>query len=327
MRIYGALMWSMGKVMRCPEVLRVYIGSFWNEPLRFTENAELFEMERADLMRDLRDLPRNSAVRKINELVKRIRTAKVHAYIIGSLKDQMPLMMGHAKKQTQLTQELPAQFRSLVKKYNLAPGDFPDIAEYQGKLKEMEFSKFSVLKQKLIDDAENVLSQDIPRLMEALPRDMGDGMTSDNPDAPLSFPGGNTGSSSAEYAVTGTPAAYAEAVEANPWAEEEVAVTKSPFDDDEEEDTWALRPYVATYKDQFDRVQQGGFCSGAAAKQVLQASGLPVAALRQIWGLADADKDGQLSLNEFVVALYLADQVKDGQAVPAALDPSMVPPK
>ena len=102
MRIYGALMWSMGKVMKTPEVLRVYIGSYWDQPLVFTDNKELFDLEQKDLMRDLRDLPRNSAVRKINELVKRIRTAKVHAYIISHLKDQMPMMMGHAKKQAQV---------------------------------------------------------------------------------------------------------------------------------------------------------------------------------------------------------------------------------
>ena len=29
MRVYGALMWSLGKVMLTPEVCRVYIGSFW----------------------------------------------------------------------------------------------------------------------------------------------------------------------------------------------------------------------------------------------------------------------------------------------------------
>ena len=31
----------------------------------------------------------NSAVRKINELVKRVRLCKVHAYIIGYLHDQV----------------------------------------------------------------------------------------------------------------------------------------------------------------------------------------------------------------------------------------------
>jgi GTPase SAR1 family protein len=102
MRVYGALMWSLGKVMKTPEVLRVYIGSFWDQPLHCTDNAELFELEEKDLMRDLKDLPRNSAVRKINELVKRVRLCKVHAYIISTLKEQMPMLMGHSKKQKQV---------------------------------------------------------------------------------------------------------------------------------------------------------------------------------------------------------------------------------
>lgn len=59
------------------QVLRVYVGSFWDEPLMYDDNAALFDMEERDLMNDLRELPRNSAVRKINELVKRCRLAKV----------------------------------------------------------------------------------------------------------------------------------------------------------------------------------------------------------------------------------------------------------
>lgn len=55
-----------------------------------------------------------------------------------------------------------------MKKYNLAPGDFPDIRDFQEKLTEMDFTKFHSLKQKLIDDIEGVLGNDIPRLMEGM---------------------------------------------------------------------------------------------------------------------------------------------------------------
>jgi EH domain-containing protein 1 len=69
--------------MTSPEVARVYAGSFWQEPLKTMDNAKFFEMEEKDLMKDLAVLPRQSAVPKINELVKRIRKVKTLAYIIG----------------------------------------------------------------------------------------------------------------------------------------------------------------------------------------------------------------------------------------------------
>ena len=170
MRVYGALMWSLGKVVKTPEVLRVYVGSFWDQPLMHTDNAELFKMEENDLMKDLRELPRNSAVRKINELVKRVRLAKVHAYIISHIKEQMPALFGHSKKQKEILSNIPQIFRTVMRKYDLAPGDFPDIADFQAKLQEMDFSKFNKLKVKLVEDVEMVLGTDFPRLMEALPR-------------------------------------------------------------------------------------------------------------------------------------------------------------
>lgn len=78
MRVYGALMWSLGKVLITPEVARVYIGSFWDNPLHFDMNRRLFELEEQDLFNDLQSLPKNAALRKLNDLIKRARLAKVN---------------------------------------------------------------------------------------------------------------------------------------------------------------------------------------------------------------------------------------------------------
>lgn len=100
MRVYGALMWSLGKVFNTPEVVKVYVGSFnaknqgadgaqnqWaNNPL----GAMLFEKEQQDLLNDLYAVPSRSTDRKVNEFVKRVRAARTHMLIVGSLRKQMP---------------------------------------------------------------------------------------------------------------------------------------------------------------------------------------------------------------------------------------------
>lgn len=77
MRVYGALMWSLGKILNTPEVARVYIGSFWDRQLVFDTNRKLFELEKMDLFRDLATLPANGTLRKLNDFIRRARLAKV----------------------------------------------------------------------------------------------------------------------------------------------------------------------------------------------------------------------------------------------------------
>ena len=89
MRMYGALMWSLGKVFLTPEVLRVYVGSFWSEPRRACDHYQLLEAEEEDLLADIRNLPRNAAVRKLNDLVKRARLVRVRAAGFGAWFSQL----------------------------------------------------------------------------------------------------------------------------------------------------------------------------------------------------------------------------------------------
>uniref|UniRef100_A0A8B9PG47 EH domain containing 2 n=1 Tax=Apteryx owenii TaxID=8824 RepID=A0A8B9PG47_APTOW len=128
MRVYGALMWSLGKVFNTPEVLRVFIGSFWAEPLLVSDNRRLFELEEQDLFQDIQNLPRNSALRKLNDLVKRARLVRVHAHIMGHLKKEMPSVFGKDNKKKQLIAKLPLLFAKIQLEHHIPPGDFPDCA-------------------------------------------------------------------------------------------------------------------------------------------------------------------------------------------------------
>lgn len=171
MRVYGALMWSLGKVLQTPEVARVYIGSFWDQPLRFDANRRLFEDEEQDLFRDLQSLPRNAALRKLNDLIKRARLAKVHAFIISELRKDMPSMFGKDSKKKDLIKNLGQIYDRIQREHSISPGDFPDIKKMQEVLQHQDFTKFHSLKPHLLDIVDNMLAKDIARLMEMIPQE------------------------------------------------------------------------------------------------------------------------------------------------------------
>lgn len=317
MRVYGALLWSLGKTMTSPEVARVYVGSFWQEPLQNMDNAELFEAEEKDLMRDLAILPRQSAVRKINELVKRIRKVKTLAYIIGYLKAQMPNLMGKEKKQQKLINDLPNVFRIILKKYNLAPGDFPDITSFSSKLREVKFSEFSSLNNTQIEGLDNGLNIEIPKLMEELPseKDSPETLRMKMGSASIS----NPGAGSVPVPMRGDKfGKKAEDNASNPFG----------FSADDEDNYWALQDSADRLIDSFEALgPEGGFLPPHVARDVLVKTGLSKDQLRQIWNLSDIDRDGYFDLNEYVVAMFLCDAViQKGRPIPNELPKSVIPP-
>ncbi|XP_058782241.1 EH domain-containing protein 1-like [Vicia villosa] len=171
MRIYGALMWSLGKVLNVPEVMRVYIGSFNDKPGNNSVNGvlgnELFEREQDDLLADLKDIPKKACDRKINEFVKRARAAIIHAYIISHLKKQMPAMMGKAKAQQKLIDNLEDEFAKVQREFHLPAGDFPDIDHFKEILSGYNIDKFEKLKPKTIQAVDEMLAHDIPNLLKS----------------------------------------------------------------------------------------------------------------------------------------------------------------
>jgi len=304
MRVYGALMWSLGKVLGTPEVARVYIGSFWDQPLRFDINRRLFEAEEQDLFADLQSLPRNAALRKLNDLIKRARLAKVHAYIISALRKDMPSMFGKEAKKKELIKNLDSLYAQLQREHQISPGDFPDIKRMKEQLVHQDFAKFKQLDMRLLEKVDKMLAEDISKLMLMIPqeevnaREAGtdrieggafDGVM--DKQTPFMYKGGegvNAGAGEVQWVVAKDRYKYDEAFD-----------NLSPID---------------------------GKVSGALAKQEMLKSKLPNNVLGKIWKLSDVDKDGMLDADEFALAMHLMNIKLDGNDLPTELPVHLIPP-
>ena len=168
LRVYGALMWSLGKVFMTPEVCKVYVGSFNTEPIRTDMNdlaAEIFEKEHEALMNDLMNIPAKSCDRKVNEFVKRTRALRTHMLIMSDLWKQMPTAFGHEKKQKKLLANIHDEFRKTMLENNLPPGDLPNPERFANILEAMQIHKFPKVDKRALQTIDEVLQQDIPSLM------------------------------------------------------------------------------------------------------------------------------------------------------------------
>jgi len=283
------LMWSLGKVIQTPEVLRVYISTFWDRPFHCKDNSKLLEIERDDLLSDLRSLPRQSTIRKVNELVKRARMAKVHAFIISHLRDQFGWFR-HESTKKRLLDGLLGEFQKVQHKYNLPMGDFPNVNRFREALSHYDIHRFPRLNPKMVELMDQVLSTDIPRLTRQLP------------------------SADQKYI-----AEYKSAI-------------ANPFDIKERpSEPWLIDgPTKAKYDNSFHSLTLTADqkCAGVHVKPLMLSSGLAPDVLKSVWALSDIDKDGYLDADEFAVAMFLCDAVRNKQIeeLPDELPAALVPP-
>mmetsp|Transcript_11514 Transcript_11514/g.23603 ORF Transcript_11514/g.23603 Transcript_11514/m.23603 type:complete len:516 (-) Transcript_11514:73-1620(-) len=164
-RVYGSLLWSMGKIFRTPEVSRVYCGSYWDQPLVHDDYKQMFEKDEELLVEELKNLPSSAAARKINEMVKRIRLVKVHVCILSHLKSQMPYIFGKEAKQKALLEDLDEVFEEVKSMYNLADGDMPPIDVFRSNLMSHNFRSFPSLDRNVLRKLDDLINNDIPTLM------------------------------------------------------------------------------------------------------------------------------------------------------------------
>lgn len=298
MRVYGALMWSLGKVIDTPEVSRVYIGTFWDEPLQNDEQRKLFESEENDLYTALAQMPRSAATRKLNDLIKRARLARVLAFLLNHLRNKMPSFMGKSKEQKRIIDNLAAVYQEIAKEKGLAMGDFPDPSLMREKLEKMDFTKFPKLDKKKMDALERMIHEELPQLLKLTTEEA-------------------ASAEAASMAQLGTGASPFAVMKVDGKSERTVY-----------QDQWLVFPNLEDYTKEFEDIGPNAArkISGSQAKSVLEQSKLPSKVLHAIWNLSDVDKDGALTLAEFALAKHFIKMKLEGQDLPPTLPAQMIPP-
>ena len=85
---------------------------------------------------------------------------------------------------------------------------------------------------------------------------------------------------------------------------------------------------MARYQQVFQQTDadHDGKLSGSELVPVLLSLNAPKELLKDIWALADTDKDGVLNFQEFVTAIYLTERAREGRQPPSSLPPGQFPP-
>ena len=165
-RVYGSLMWSMGKIFDSPEVVRVYTGSYWNGNLINDDFERMFTKDENLLVRELIDLPRCAAERKVNQMVNRIRLIKVHICILGTIRNTTPRFFGKKRSREQILAEVDVILDNVRVEFNLSKGDMPDAKDFAANLAKFhDFSVFPPINKSLIDKLDSLVEKDIPEIV------------------------------------------------------------------------------------------------------------------------------------------------------------------
>lgn len=169
-RVYGALLWNVGKVLKTPEIARVFVSSFWNEDYRFTDHKTLFDEDKKAVLKELAGLPKAALLQRINNLAKRVNAVRTHLIVISHLRSKMTgfhnLFKSEETIKKNVCQQLPDLLAEAQRVYELAPGDMPKPEDLKAKIMSFDgLSKLRPLDKKDTAKLRRILAVEVPRLL------------------------------------------------------------------------------------------------------------------------------------------------------------------
>lgn len=83
----------------------------------------------------------------------------------------MPSVFGKDNKKKELIKNLGQIYDQIQREQHISPGDFPDLKKMQENLAHHDFTKFNILKPRLLEVVDKMLSDDIAKLMAMIPHE------------------------------------------------------------------------------------------------------------------------------------------------------------
>lgn len=212
----------------------------------------------------------------------------------------MPSVFGKDSKKKDLINNLNDIYGTIQRDHQISPGDFPNLARMKEQLQHHDFSKFHQIKPKLLEAVDDMLSNDIARLMQMIPKE-----------------------EEAQFEEKRVKGGAFENYEESPFG----IGRGEGVDKGRDEAEWVVNELRYEYDEVFDKLNPtDGKITGAAAKAEMVRSKLPNNVLGKIWKLADVDRDGMLDSDEWALANHLIKIKLDGHELPAILPKHLIPP-
>jgi GTPase SAR1 family protein len=172
-RVYGALMWSIGRIITNAEVTRVYWAS--NNSDSTLEDAGDSHFINSSLREDqealdkvVLNIHKTSLPRKVGDFFKRMRMLRTHMLLIRHLQKRSALFpWSKETRKIALIEQLPQIIDHLSQKHDIPSSDFPPVSFLRSALMVKKWEETSVDKAH-IEIVTGIIVHDIHEISERL---------------------------------------------------------------------------------------------------------------------------------------------------------------